>query len=49
MSPLRLPLVSVPETEEQTSPLHLPLVSVPDTEQTSALSKNQETNAVSIS
>ena len=49
MSPLRLPLVSAPETEEQTSPFHLPLVSVPDTEQTSALSKNQETNAFSIS
>ena len=49
-SPLRLPLVSGADTEEQTSLLSLPLVPGADTEeQTSPLSKNQETNAVSIS
>ena len=49
-SPLRLPLVSGADTEEQTSPLRLPLVPGADTEErTSPLSKNQETNAVSIS
>ena len=48
-SPLRLPLVSGADTE-QTSLLSLPLVPGADTEErTSPLSKNQETNAVSIS